>query len=42
MKKVKSYKILFIQFGTTYNGWGVCLFDKLCYTSVFGFEILTH
>jgi hypothetical protein len=38
--KVKTVKILFFEFGFSKDVWGFCLFNKLCYTNHFGFEII--
>lgn len=37
---MKVKKILFVQWYKDSNMFGVALFDKFCYTNVFGFEVL--
>lgn len=36
---MKHLEIGFIQFGVSELVIGVCLFDKYCWTNVYGFEI---
>lgn len=38
--KYRTFKFLFIEFGISDKVFGICLFDKYCYTSEFGWEIL--
>ena len=38
--EVKMFNIWFIEIGFYANGWGICLFDKYCYTSTEGFNVL--
>tara|TARA_R110002051_G_scaffold120317_2_gene193533 strand:- start:2558 stop:2683 length:126 start_codon:yes stop_codon:yes gene_type:complete len=40
MKDIKTNIIGFIEFGGNDEVVGICLFDKYCYTTTFGFEIL--
>ena len=49
MKKgIKTFKILgfiecggfALQDGSVIDGWGICFFDKYCYTTKFGWEKL--
>lgn len=40
IKDIKTIKIGFIQLGGNDEVVGICLFDKYCYTSTFGFEII--
>ena len=40
MEGLKVIKIAFLQIGFFGNDWGICLFDKYCYTTVFGLEKL--
>jgi hypothetical protein len=40
MEKLNIVKIGFLQLGVCEQGIGICIFDKYCYTSYYGFEIL--
>lgn len=41
MKKIYTFKILWIiEVGFTKYDFGICLLDKYCYTSMYGFETL--
>lgn len=40
MKKINIKSFGSVQYGYGHGVWGICLFDKFCYTNQFGLEIL--
>jgi len=38
---IQFYRFMNLEFGIYEDGFGICYKDKYCYTSYYGFEILS-